>query len=125
MSASFALGNGPALSGIAASADSAETASSNPAGTSRRVDKRIPLARSTRRRRSTTRSARLRLRSTGCGVGAGVSVERSNSHKVDVFLNVINCDEAPVDTGPSLIRGRVVGQNVDPYAIVLDMTYRF
>ena len=59
------------------------------------------------------------------GVGAGVSVERSNAHKIDVFLNVINYGEAPVDTGPSLVRGRVVGQNLDPYAIVLDMTYRF
>lgn len=59
------------------------------------------------------------------GVGAGVSVERSNSHKVDVLLNVINYGDAPVDTGPSLLRGRVVGQNHDPHAIVLDMTYQF
>lgn len=59
------------------------------------------------------------------GVGAGVSVERSNAHEVDVFLNVVNYGDAPVDTGPSLIRGRVVGQNRDPYAMVLDMTYQF
>ena len=40
-------------------------------------------------------------------------------------MNVINYGDASVDTGPSLIHGRVVGQNRDPYAIVLDMTYRF
>jgi long-chain fatty acid transport protein len=56
---------------------------------------------------------------------SGRSVERSNAHEVDVFLNVINYGDTPVDTGPSLMRGRVVGQNLDSYAIVFDMTCQF
>ena len=33
--------------------------------------------------------------------------------------------DAPVDTGPSLLRGRVVGSNSNPYALLLGIAWHF
>ena len=59
------------------------------------------------------------------GVGVGISIPRANSRKLEVDFNVVNFGDAPVDTGPSLARGRVVGKTDDPYAIAIDASYRF
>jgi long-chain fatty acid transport protein len=59
------------------------------------------------------------------GFGAGVEIQRSNGHAMDLNLTLIDYGKAPVDTGPSLIRGRVVAERETPYAVVLDFAYHF
>jgi long-chain fatty acid transport protein len=59
------------------------------------------------------------------GVGAGVGIERANGHSMDLNLTLIDYGKAPVDTGPSLVRGRVVAERETPYAVVLDFAYHF
>jgi long-chain fatty acid transport protein len=59
------------------------------------------------------------------GAGVGISIPRMNSRKIDVNFNVVNYGDAPVDTGPSLARGQIVGKNEDPYAIAIDASYQF
>ncbi|MEH6635689.1 MAG: outer membrane protein transport protein [Halioglobus sp.] len=60
------------------------------------------------------------------GVGAGLSYNLSAERSVDLNANVFNIGKASVDTGngePS--RGRVVGENDDPYAVMVELTYHF
>lgn len=59
------------------------------------------------------------------GVGAGVSFLRANGHSLDVNLNLADYGKAPVDTGRSLLRGRVVGETDNPYAVVINTAYHF
>jgi len=58
------------------------------------------------------------------GIGAGFSRQLKNS-MIDVNLNLINTGKAKVDTGTSLIRGRVVGESKTPYALMLDIAYHW
>jgi long-chain fatty acid transport protein len=59
------------------------------------------------------------------GIGGGLSFELGNGQLVDVNLNLIDHGEAPVDTGPDLARGRVVGETDQPYAVVADVAWHF
>ena len=59
------------------------------------------------------------------GVGCGLSLELGNGQLVDVNLNLIDHGEAPVDTGPDPVRGRVVGETDQPYAVVADVAWHF
>ena len=58
------------------------------------------------------------------GAGAGVSFARSDGRKIDVNLNLIDYGQAPVDTGPAPVRGRVVGRNDNPYAVAIDFAFQ-
>ena len=55
------------------------------------------------------------------GVGAGVSYVLNNGNTVDFNANVINVGDASVDQ-PS-IGGQVVGENDDPWAVMMELTY--
>jgi long-chain fatty acid transport protein len=60
------------------------------------------------------------------GVGAGIHYTRGNGHSYDLNLSIFDTGDAPVDTGPASVlspRGRVAGENDDPYAITLEFTY--
>jgi long-chain fatty acid transport protein len=59
------------------------------------------------------------------GLGGGVTLQRPNDRTMDLNLNLIDYGEAPVDTGPSPVRGRVVGKTDNPYAVVIDFAYHF
>lgn len=59
------------------------------------------------------------------GIGAGVQTKRSNGSTVDLNVDLVNTGAAPVDTGPSLVRGRVAGETNNPYVLVLDAAYHF
>jgi len=58
------------------------------------------------------------------GIGAGIEFHRAGG-RIDLDLNLVDHGEAPVDTGPALFRGRVVGRTDNPYAVVLDVAYHF
>ncbi len=58
-------------------------------------------------------------------VGGGVSFALDETRRVDINVNLIDSGESPVDTGPSLARGRVVGKTEDPYTLMLDASYHF
>ena len=55
------------------------------------------------------------------GVGAGVSYDLNSGNTVDLNANVINVGDASVDQ-PS-IGGQVVGENDDPWAVMVELTY--
>ncbi len=55
------------------------------------------------------------------GFGAGVSYDLPSGNTVDLNANVINVGDASVDT-PSL-GGQVVGENDDPWALMMELTF--
>jgi long-chain fatty acid transport protein len=60
------------------------------------------------------------------GAGAGIHYTRANGHSYDLNLSIFDTGDAPVDTGAASVlspRGRVVGENDDPYAVALEFTY--
>jgi long-chain fatty acid transport protein len=58
------------------------------------------------------------------GVGVGLTYELMEDRSVDLNANFINVGKASVDTGNGEPGpGRVVGENDDPYAIMLELTY--
>jgi long-chain fatty acid transport protein len=59
------------------------------------------------------------------GLGAGAHRALDNGGGLDFSLTLVDYGEAPVDTGPSLLRGRVVGGNSNPYALLLGLAWHF
>ena len=59
------------------------------------------------------------------GLGAGAHYELANGDGLDFSATLVDYGDAPVDTGPSLLRGRVVGSNSNPYALLLGIAWHF
>ena len=62
------------------------------------------------------------------GAGIGFRYDRRNKDSIEVNLTVVNTGDAPVDTGVETVlspRGRVVGEDDDPYAVALEFTYHW
>jgi len=59
------------------------------------------------------------------GVGAGVTQKFDANRSVDINLTLVNYGEAPVDTGESVARGRIVGKNEDPWSVLFGITWHF
>jgi len=59
------------------------------------------------------------------GVGGGVSFALEGTSYVDINLNLLDLGKAPVDTGASAVRGRVVGETDSPYVAMIDASYHF
>jgi long-chain fatty acid transport protein len=59
------------------------------------------------------------------GVGGGVSFPVEGTSSVDLNFNIIDLGKAPVDTGASVTRGRVVGETDNPYVFLFDASYHF
>lgn len=58
------------------------------------------------------------------GIGAGFS-RQLEKNVIDVNVNLIRMGKGKVDTGPSLTRGRVVGESETPYALMFDLAYHW
>ena len=56
------------------------------------------------------------------GVGAGVSYDLDSGNTVDVNANLVNVGDASVDT-TSIGDRRIAGENDDPWAIMVELTY--
>ena len=59
------------------------------------------------------------------GLGAGVQVDRGKGKVIEFNLHLIDFGKAPVDTGSSAVRGRVVGETDNPYALIVSGAYHF
>lgn len=59
------------------------------------------------------------------GVGAGVQVDYGNGKAIEFNLHLVDFGKSPVDTGPSAVRGRVVGETEHPYAVIISGAYHF
>lgn len=58
------------------------------------------------------------------GVGVGATYKLPSGSRVDVNANLINVGDASVDTSEDgSDRGRIVGENDDPYALMFELTY--
>jgi long-chain fatty acid transport protein len=70
------------------------------------------------------RTLSMRLDSVA-GIGAGARYTLANGDGLDLSATLVNYGDAPVDTGPNLWRGRVVGENTNPYALLLGVAWHF
>lgn len=59
------------------------------------------------------------------GLGAGARWTLGNGDRLDLSATLIDYGKAPVDTGANPWRGRVVGQNTNPYALLLGVAWHF
>ena len=59
------------------------------------------------------------------GLGVGAHRALTDGGGLDFSLTLVDYGDAPVDTGPSLLRGRVVGRNSNPYALLLGVAWHF
>jgi hypothetical protein len=59
------------------------------------------------------------------GIGAGARYTLANGDGLDLSATLVNYGDAPVDTGRNLWRGRVVGENTNPYALLLGVAWHF
>jgi long-chain fatty acid transport protein len=59
------------------------------------------------------------------GVGAGITYQLDSGNDLAFSVDVIDTGSAPIDTGPSLTRGRVVGKSKDHYSVLMDFTYNW
>ena len=57
------------------------------------------------------------------GVGAGLSYALTDERKLDLNATLLNVGDAPVDVESGT--GRVAGENDDPYAVLVELTYHF
>ncbi len=59
------------------------------------------------------------------GIGVGVNLQLPDQQSLDLNLNLADYGKSPVDTGSSPLRGRVVGETDNPYAVVITSAYHF
>jgi len=59
------------------------------------------------------------------GLGFGVEIDRGEGRKMDINLNILDTGDAPIDTGDSLIKGRVAGNADDHYSVALEFAYHW
>lgn len=59
------------------------------------------------------------------GIGAGVTYKLESGNDLAFSVDVLDTGSAPIDTGPSLTRGRVAGESKDHYSLLLDFTYNW
>lgn len=59
------------------------------------------------------------------GLGAGARWTLANGDRLDLSATLIDYGTAPVDTGANPWRGRVVGENTNPYALLLGVAWHF
>jgi long-chain fatty acid transport protein len=59
------------------------------------------------------------------GVGAGVTYKLESGNDLAFSVDVLDTGSAPIDTGPSITRGRVAGKTSDHYSLLLDFTYNW
>lgn len=57
------------------------------------------------------------------GVGAGLSYALTEERKLDLNATLLNVGDSPVDVESGT--GRVAGENDDPYAVLVELTYHF
>jgi long-chain fatty acid transport protein len=57
------------------------------------------------------------------GIGAGLSYQLTDDRALDLNATFLNVGEAPIDTEDKI--GRVSGENDDPYAMLVELTYHF
>tara|TARA_R110002049_G_scaffold23490_69_gene82912 strand:+ start:1131 stop:2354 length:1224 start_codon:yes stop_codon:yes gene_type:complete len=59
------------------------------------------------------------------GVGAGYTYKLDNGDDYELEVNLIDTGSAPIDTGPSLVKGRVVGKSKDHYSLAISLAYNW
>jgi long-chain fatty acid transport protein len=59
------------------------------------------------------------------GIGAGMTYKLNNGNDIAFSVDLLDTGSGPIDTGDSLLRGRVVGESKDHYSLLLDFTYNW
>jgi long-chain fatty acid transport protein len=59
------------------------------------------------------------------GVGVGVTRRLASGNDFVVNVNLLDTGSAPIDTGDSVERGRVVGKSKHPYSLALEFAYNW
>ncbi|CAA0125998.1 Long-chain fatty acid transport protein [Halioglobus japonicus] len=59
------------------------------------------------------------------GVGAGITYQLDNGNDYELEVNLIDTGSSPIDTGPSLVKGRVAGKSKDHYSLAISLAYNW
>ena len=59
------------------------------------------------------------------GIGGGLSYQLDSGNDLAVNIDVIDNGSAPIDSGPALFKGRVVGESKDHYTLLLGLTFNW
>ena len=59
------------------------------------------------------------------GVGAEMTYKLDSGNDIALGVDIIDNGSAPIDSGPSLFKGRVVGESKNHYTMLLDFTYNW
>ena len=59
------------------------------------------------------------------GIGAGITYKLDSGNDIAFSVDVMDTGSAPIDTGPALFQGRVVGESKDHYALLIDFAYNW
>jgi long-chain fatty acid transport protein len=59
------------------------------------------------------------------GVGGGITYKLANGNDIEFSIDLLDTGSAPIDTGESLLKGRVSGESKDPYTMLIDFTYNW
>ena len=59
------------------------------------------------------------------GIGAGLTYKLASGNDLELSLDLLDTGSGPIDTGDSLVRGRVAGKSDDHYSLVCDFSYNW
>ena len=59
------------------------------------------------------------------GVGVGLTYKLAGGNDLEFSFDVLDTGSGPIETGDSLLKGRVVGKSKDHYSLVFDFTYNW
>lgn len=59
------------------------------------------------------------------GIGVGMNTKLASGNSYDLNFNLIDTGKAPIDTGDDPVRGRVVGEGENHYAIAIDFAFHW
>ncbi|MEZ5572576.1 MAG: outer membrane protein transport protein [Halioglobus sp.] len=59
------------------------------------------------------------------GVGGGITYKLAGGNDIELSIDLLDTGSARIDTGDSLLKGRVAGESKDPYSLLFDFTYNW
>jgi long-chain fatty acid transport protein len=59
------------------------------------------------------------------GIGAGITYKMASGNDMALSVDLLDTGSARIDTGESVLKGRVAGEWEDPYTLVIDFSFNW